>query len=308
MSHPRLTASPVVSPYAHDAPALLEWIRTQQYEAFEVEAHRIKKHGRARNQLFNVHLEGEPATVMKVTTPDPRYRARRRAELYVQQLFKDHNLNAFRACCALYDAGLPVATPLAWWRVRTGVLARKSYFLYRYVDAEQSAADVFAQCNDKDNDEGNDESDDESDDEVRLILCERIVSLVRSLHHAGWRHHDLHIDNILVSTATDDIKTCALTLIDYDKCAPIRAYLRCLPQCVSELFYLRCLRFVNADTDRVLAFYFGETPPLSSSPSPMRQLLRQCALQFWKSGGFSLSRRLRRWRRRPKGAHLKKHP
>ena len=267
----------LVSRHATDPDAIAAWIRAQDYAACEQEERRIVRHGRARNTLYEVRLASEPqALVMKVSSPSARYRLRRRVELYLQQLVKDHNYNAFRACCALRDAGVAVAEPIAWWRHCEGWPGRKSYFLYRKIQADASVADLLAR---------------DLDDEARSALSEKIVRLIRSIHAAGWRHEDLQMNNLLVANADG-----AIHVIDCDSCAPARA----TPRVLRRLLDLRCLiylRATGASAEQALAAYLG------APPSPFQV----ATLRFWENGGFSLSRRSRKWRKRKRkrGAHLK---
>lgn len=279
----------LVSRRAAEPRAVAQWIRAQGYTAHETEERRVKRHGRARNILYEVRPDFAPhPLIMKVSAPSERYLLRRRLELQLRQLvgdYGDYGLSAFRACCALSAAGASVAEPVAWWQHNKGLFRRKSYFLYRKVDAALSVAELLAT--------------DEADD-LSPAVIDKLTTLVRAIHAANWRHRDLQMNNVLVSGdgagrwSAARVRESAFTVVDYDACSKSRPR----PRALKRLLDLRCLIFVHAPgvtDERMLAAYLG------APPTP----LQNAALRFWKNGGFSLARRAGRRRKRRRGAHLK---
>ena len=268
---------------------LVLWIRRQRYLNAATPTALMNQYGRAKNRLFELLLAQDPhSVVMKVCSADPRYRWRRRLELFVRQWFRDYSLTAFRGCRALYQHGLPVAVPIAWWQHHDGLRLRQTYFLYRKIDADSSIGHLLASDQRR-----------QVNPMIAHILTRRIARLIRDMHAAGWRHDDVHLHNLLISTPRqldeDSARTMDIHLIDYDHCS--RTCLR-VPF-IQRFLDLKCLAHVQipyVSVNDTLAYYIGDWP------APFWRLV----LSFWRNGGFSLARRHRKRRpRRPRGAHLK---
>lgn len=183
---------------------LAEWIKTHRFREEERSEQRIDTHGRLRSQVYSVTLpETGIEAIMKVSVIDPGYKPWRRLELFLHQLIRDYNLRAFKSLCQMHDAGSAVAKPLAFWNDARGLLDRRSYLLYQKIPDTTTVADF---CQDHPEDKPT---------QYRLA-----IEALKSLHAAGFRHGDPHLNNVLLSKSPDK----SLCFIDYDRCH--KTYLR----------------------------------------------------------------------------------
>lgn len=268
----------LLSPHAGRAWAA--WIEAQQYVRYETPERRLRgERGRAKNTLYRLPApDGAGACVMKVTAVSPRYLWRRRLELYIRQCLSDDARRAFEACRALRAAGAPVAMPLAWWRHGRGPRAR-GYFLSELAPG----APLGPWC----------EAAAAAGDAALDVVARKLAAILRALHACGWRHGDPQLRNWLAVLGADGAPR-SFCLLDYDHCARARV----AAPAVKRFFDLRCLAGLSVPgvAPRDMLAAYDDAPPSRA---------RLAALEFWRAGGFSLRRRLRRRRPRPRGAHLK---
>ena len=188
--------------------SIIEWICSGTFEAFEREQFRFDQAGRPRNKLFAFFLPPVGRhVVMKVFHIYPGYTRLRRIHLLFNQYFKDYNKIAFKGCHALYKSGFATAAPIAYWNFRRSFFNPKSYFLYEKIEAEYTLADLYDSIRKHEGDAS------PSLDDVKR----RMVSTLKDIHAAGFRHSDLNPGNILVNTLEPRcIKRMPLHFVDYD--------------------------------------------------------------------------------------------
>ena len=256
------------------AEKLRDWITQYGFEQYERETLRFDRHGKTRNKLYSFHLpETECEVVLKTCRPAPEYKWPRRFELALRQSTADYNKAAFLGCRMMRRAGMPVARPFAYWNVRRSLLDQTSYFLYQKIVADCPLNEWCAAIRRSGRDNAT---------ELLDAAKTKAMTIVRTMHDAGYRHGDPHGWNFLVKPALTegglspvDMQQIAYYLIDYDQCT--RAMIRIPP--IKRFFDLRELRRIDIDgtsAHQLLDIYLAG----------MRSRYAHAVLAFWRRGGF----------------------
>ena len=259
------------------------WIRETHFLRYETSEFRLDKKSRKRNRLYCFHSENVACNVvMKVSEISKDYTLGRRINLHATSLFKDYNYNSYAASIQLIKAGIDTLKPIAYWTYKTSLLGYKSYFLYEKIESGLSVTEL---CNAIISTRTGNKN------EMIDTITDRCIAIVQKTHASNIRHGDPHGGNILTNLdrnriddlSVEDIKRARFVLIDNDRCVPAR-----ISTPVVKRFYdLKCLARFNVcrvPQENLLRRYLGD-----GYAAPWGYVLR-----FWKTGGFSLRKRLSR--------------
>lgn len=253
--------------------ALVDWIKTLQFEQYETTTHQLQKYSRQRNLLYTFLLPCvNKEVILKVSENSKHEKWYRKLNLIVAAWFKDYSLNAYYGAIGLEKIGVDSLNVIAHWTSKDK--NTKSYLLYEKVEASMSAYDL---CNAVSQTHPQPEP-------IIDQITHTLAQTVRRIHQKNMRHGDPHAGNFLVTSAIEDItklnttETTQLsyTLIDLDKSEFIcNGFSR-----LKKIYDLRCLRrFRVHDVEGIacLEYYLGK-PPSS---------LQKMILCFWMGGGFN---------------------
>ena len=217
---------------------------------------------------------------MKVSQISKEYKFWRRVDLFITSLFKDYNYNSYNNSVRLQSAEIDTIIPIAYWTYGFSWFKRKSYFLYEKVEYDITVAEL---CNKIIT------SNVQNKNELIEAVTNRCISIVKKIHAANIRHDDPHGGNILtnlklstpIKFKVSDIENARFTLIDNDRCTSTRVSV----DIVKRFFDLKCLTRFNIcqiSPQNLLRLYLGK----EYTPYWWQ------VFKFWKSGGFSIKKRL----------------
>ena len=271
---------------------LVHWISQLGFNEFEQPSYDLNKPCRPRNTIYSFRCPGENNDwVMKVSQVNKRYRLARKIDLFLTGLYKDYAKVGFYGAQALYDCGVPVAKPLAFWTFGKNLFNKKSYFLCEKVPGEQTLVHWFES-----------QYPSVQSEVCATAIAEQVIALVRKIHDCCLRHGDIHTGNFCIDApeltvpghiTAEQLAAIRLYLLDYDNCS--RTKLRV--SWIKRFFDIRelvNLRIPNVNDEQLLTMYFDGKPK-----SEWLQVF-----YFWKCGGFNIRRYLGLARKR-ENRHLK---
>ena len=261
--------------------AIEEWIQGEQFLQFENIDLQLNKKSRKRNTLYCFqNTFSSNNLIMKVSQISKEYKFWRKVDLFITSLFKDYNYNSYNNSVKLQSAGIDTIIPIAYWTYGFPWLNRKSYFLYEKVEYDITVTEL---CNKIVT------SNIQNKSELIDAVTNQCIAIVKKIHAANIRHDDPHGGNILtnlelstpIKFKVSDIKNARFTLIDNDRCTSARVSV----DIVKRFFDLKCLTRFNIcqiSPQNLLRLYLG------NKYTPCWWYV----FKFWKSGGFSIKRRL----------------
>ena len=267
---------------------LISWIREREFCQYEKPRHRVERAVSNRVMVYMLTLPwNNQQVVMKVSSINPLYNRRRKAELLIRNLIKkDYNLQAFEGCRALRKNKILVACPLAFWSTGTG-LSRKSYFLYNKIDKTTSCNQLIESLNREHKNESR---------RHKIGLLKKLIEIVHTIHNTGWRHGDLVPKNFLLDLPCDiNLINTDIYLIDYDECHRAKIKL----SFIKKFYDLKCLRGL-----RKIGLPYRDI--LVTYQNGQHSRFWYWVLLFWIRGGFNISRQLNRHLQRTSDSHLTK--
>ena len=107
---------------------LIEWIKWGEFRNFERDQFKISQRPDSNNTVYAFFLPSYPAKLAmkrKIPIPNPNFhflkRIRNIRRKYSSSSGRSIPIHrAFFSSCLLYDKGVPVARPLAYWTFRNG--------------------------------------------------------------------------------------------------------------------------------------------------------------------------------------------
>lgn len=264
------SGSYIVSAHAEEVGKVIDWIDRNEFREFEKSRHELASDGRPRNKIYTVKLSfSEHEMVMKVSHINPRYRLSRKIDLFLSSLIKNYGKISFEGALALYNCGLPVACPQAFWTSRQSFFKRKSYFLCTRLPGQQSLEQWCRSC---------------AADNHRRILAAKAAAVVRNIHAHQLRHGDLHAGNFYVHFPSQNRKQkpsdAKLFLLDYDNCSKPGIKMPWIKS-ILDLRDLSRLHIPGVDDRELLTMYLGKQPTA----------MQLWFFKYWRQGGFNV----RRW-------------
>ncbi len=256
---------------------LTEWVKDKKYAEYTNETFQLNRHTRKRNKLYTFnHPILNTEVILKVSTIDRQYKILRRLNLYISTLFKDYNFRAFQGSIQLKSIGVKCIKPLAYWTESKHLFNNKNFFMYEKIHAEDSLISLSEKLSDNSN---------KNLDAIYMLLAEKITTITRTIHNAGFRQGDPHPGNFLISLPNKDIKklnaedidSANLYILDLDKFCKAKP----LGKTLKRFFDLRCMRRCTLgpyDQNAMLKFYLND----DYSKSWER------VLYFWIKGGFNI--------------------
>ncbi len=266
-------------------PELLNWIKEKKFNDFTGQIFQMHRHTRKRNKLYSFdHPIINTDVILKVSIIDRQYKFSRRLNLHISTLFKDYNFCAFKGAFLLRNIGIKCAKPIAYWTESNFFLQNKSYYLYEKIHTNHS---LHSLANELSKSETNDKNS------IFELLANKITSITRNIHNAGFRQGDPHPGNFLIKLpdinikylTMEDINKAEIFIIDLDKFSIAKP----LGKTVKRFFDIRCMRRCTLgpfNQDAMLKFY------LQDDYSKIWSLV----LKFWIRGGFNIFK----WFKSPK--------
>ncbi len=266
--------------YASDIPCITEltrWVEDKKFAEYINDNFRLNRHTRKRNRLYTFkHPILNTDVILKVSTIDKKYRLLRRLNLYISTFFKDYNFRAFQGSILLKSIGIECIKPIAYWTESQHLFNNKNFFMYEKIHAEDSLYSLSEKLSDNGN---------KNLDTIYMLLANKITTITRTIHNAGFRQGDPHPGNFLISLPNkdiqklnaEDLKSATLYILDLDKFCKAKP----LGKTLKRFFDLRCMRRCTLgpyDQDAMLKFY------LQDDYSKMWQRV----LYFWIKGGFNI--------------------
>ena len=270
------------------------------FRNFEQQTYLANTSGRPRNNIYFIQsLFDNTPWVMKVSHINPQYKLRRKIDLFLTGLYKDYAKVSFRGAKALYECGIPVAKPLAFWTFKKNLFNKQSYFLSEKAAGEQtitrwlkSRQAVHTLKNDP-----------AEIVEWFGIVANKIIDTTRKMHNCYLRHGDLHLGNFYIEipitnrergmNIRNKSSSTEIHLLDYDSCSETRIRIP-LIKLFFDLKDLCKLYIPDISDEQLLTTYLGY-PPSSSA---------KIMFYFWRRGGFKIRRRLG-LTSKPANRHLK---
>ena len=258
------------------------WIRNKKFLKYEVSQLLLDRVGGGkRNRLYcfrNEYVQCE--VVMKVSHISQSYKFWRKADLIIASYLKDYNYRGYTSSVKLQKVGIDTIEPIAYWTYKPSLLHRKSYFLYKKVKSELTAAQLFDKII---------MSDIDDKDLLVKAIVNRCIGIVKNIHTANMRHDDPHGNNILTDIRCGDVAalnerkilSARFTLIDNDRCTTART----VAPSIKKFFDLKCLvrlKICNIPQQDLLRQYLGES----------YTKYWWYVLNFWKLGGFRIHKQI----------------
>lgn len=266
---------------------LVNWITHKDFNIYENQGYRLECHTRKRNKLYSFqHPLLNTEVILKVSRISDQHKLLRKLNLHLSTFFSDYNYRAFLGAFLLKTNGISCAIPIAYWTETDNFLIKKSYYLYEKIHAEYSIHSLSQQLF---------TLNQASQSRMLSQLAEKITTIIRNIHDAGFRQGDPHPGNFLISIPNQDFKSITsedidqakIFIIDLDKFSIAIP----LGKILKRFFDIRCFRrctLGNYDQHAMLKFY------LQNKYSKTWGLV----LRFWMRGGFNISKWFKPLKRR----------